>query len=195
MAAFVMMESTITLFLNKLFGWQELGVGLYFLFVGFIIVGVQGGLIGRLTKTLGDWPLCITGPFLVALGMCGLIAVAYVSPQAAFGLAITLLLLTGAINACGRSFQQPTMSSLLSKFSDRNEQGVVFGLYHGLSSLARVTGPIVAGLAYPFLRNTGQFLVAAVIAIAMGFWTLGLRRPTPDPAMPDAPQEAALEHG
>jgi sugar phosphate permease len=113
----------------------------------------------------------------------------------AFGLAMSLLLLTGAINACGRSFQQPTMSSLLSKFSDRNEQGVVFGMYHGLSSLARFAGPVVAGLAYPFLKNTGQFLVAAIIAVAMGVWTYGLRRPTPDQAKADAPQEAAIERG
>ena len=194
MAAFVMMESTITLFLNKVFGWQEIGVGLYFVFAGFIIVGVQGGLIGRLTKKFGDWPLCIAGPFFVALGMLGLIAVAFVSPKAAFAVAMTLLLIAGAVNACGRSFQQPTMSSLLSKFSGRNEQGTVFGLYHGLSSLSRVIGPIIAGFAYPFLRNTGQFLVAAMIAIAMGVWTFGLRRPTPDEAKSDAREEAAVEH-
>lgn len=193
MAAFVMMESTITLFLNKIFNWQELGVGLYFLFVGFIIVAVQGGLIGRLTKKLGDWPLCISGPFLVALGMLGLIGVAFVGVKAAFGFAMTLLLIAGAINACGRSFQQPTMSSLLSKFSDRNEQGIVFGLYHGLSSLSRVIGPIIAGFAYPFLRNTGQFLVAAGIAVAMGVWTFGLRRPTPGQPNPEARQEAEVK--
>jgi MFS transporter, DHA1 family, tetracycline resistance protein len=195
MAAFVMMESTLTLFLNRIFGWGELGVGLYFLFVGFIIVCVQGGMIGRLTKKHGDWPLCIAGPFLVALGMIGLIVVAYIDARAAFDLAMTVLLVTGAINAAGRSFQQPTMSSLLSKFSDRNEQGVVFGLYHGLSSLARVVGPIVAGFAYPFLRNSGQFVVAAVIAVGMGVWTYSLRRPPPDQAAPDAAAEAALERG
>ena len=69
MAAFVMMESTIFLFLNKLLGWEERQVGFYFLFVGFVIVIVQGGLIGRLTKKLGDWPLCIAGPFGVTIGM------------------------------------------------------------------------------------------------------------------------------
>lgn len=195
MAAFVMMESTITLFLNKTFGWGELGVGLYFLLAGLVIVGVQGGMIGRLTKRYGDWPPCIAGPFLVATGMIALIAVAYVDPRAAFGLAMTVLLLGGAVNACGRSFQQPTLSSLLSRFGGRDEQGVVFGLYHGLSSLARVAGPIVAGFAYPFLRNTGQFLVAAVIAIAMGVWTYSLRQPTPDQAAPEAAAEAALERG
>lgn len=197
MAAFVMMESTITLFLNEVFGWGELGVGLYFVFIGFIIVGVQGGLIGRLTKRLGDWPLCITGPLLVALGMFGLTAVAFVKPGAGFMLALTILLIAGAINAVGRSFQQPTLSSLLSKFSDRNEQGVVFGLYHGLSSLARVAGPVVAGLAYPWigLRHTGQFLIAAAVAIVMSVWTLALRRPTPHDAAPGATSQAAVERG
>jgi len=178
MAAFVMMESTITLFLNKIFGWAELGVGLYFLFIGIIIVGVQGGLIGRLTRKLGDWPLCITGPVLVAVGMGGYIALGYVGGALAVGM--SLLLFSGAINATGRSFQQPTLSSLLSKFSDRGEQGVVFGLYHGLSSLARVAGPVVAGFAYPHLRNTGQFLVAAVIALLIALWTAALRQSPPD---------------
>ena len=183
MAAFVMMESTVTLFLNQVFGWKELGVGLYFLFIGFIIVGVQGGLIGRLTKKYGDWPPCIAGPFLVAMGMVGLIAVGYVTPATGFAAGLAILLAAGAVNAFGRSFQQPTMSSLISKFSDRNQQGAVFGLYHGLSSLARVAGPVVAGFAYPYMRNSGQFLVAGVIAVGMGVWLWGLRQPVPTVAV------------
>ena len=194
MAAFVMMESTITLFLNEIFGWHELGVGLYFLFVGIIIVAIQGGLIGRLTRRLGDWPLCITGPVLVAIGMIGLTRIAYL-PRPVGGVALALLLISGAINATGRSFQQPTLSSLLSKFSSRQEQGVVFGMYHGLSSLARVAGPALAGVAYLYLHNAGQFVVAAAIAIVMALWTLALRRPVPGEAAPDASTEAALERG
>ena len=64
-----------------------------------------------------------------------------------------------------------------------------------VSELARVVGPIVAGFAYPHLRNTGQFVVAAVISVAMGVWTLGLRRPMPGEAEPDARSEAAMEQG
>jgi DHA1 family tetracycline resistance protein-like MFS transporter len=186
MTAFVMMESTITLFLNKTFGWGERGVGFYFLFVGFIIIAVQGGLIGRLTKRLGDWPLCIAGPFGVGLGMAGLVVVAYAGPTAGIGAALGVLFFAGAVNAVGRSFQQPTLSSLLSKSADRNEQGLVFGLYHGLGSLARVFGPLMAGLAYPLLRNTGQFLLAGVSAVGMGVWTYSLPRGKPHEAKEEA---------
>jgi MFS family permease len=195
MAAFVMMESTISLFLNKVFGWGELGVGLYFLFIGIVIIAVQGGMIGRLTRKFGDWPLCTLGPFGVAAGMGGLLAVAYAAPALGFAVGLVILLLAGAVNAFGRSFQQPTLSSLLSKFSDREQQGVVFGLYHGLSSLARVAGPELAGKAYPFIHNTGQFLLAGIIAIAMGLWTYSLRQPTPHEAQAEATSEAALERG
>ena len=55
----------------------------------------------------------------------------------------------GAVNATGRSLQQPTISALMSKYSDRNEQGAVFGLFHGLMSLARVAGPSIAAAGVP----------------------------------------------
>lgn len=188
MAAFVMMESTIGLFLNKAFGWRERNVGWYFAFIGFIIVIVQGGLIGRLTRALGDWPLAIAGPLFVALGMVGLIWSAWLP-------LVSILMIAGVINATGRSIYQPTSSSLISKFSDPREQGVVFGMYHGMGSLARVLGPILAGATYPLLRNTGQFALAAIIALLMALWTMALRQPVPGEEAPQAKAEAALEQG
>jgi MFS family permease len=83
--------------------------------------------------------------------------------------------LAGALNATGRSLQGPTLSSLLSKFSDPKEQGVVFGMYHGLSSLARVAGPIIAGLTYPYWRNTGPFSTSGVIVLGVAVWTIAVK--------------------
>ena len=93
------------------------------------------------------------------------------------------------------SLQQPTVSSLISKFSDPRDHGIVFGLYHGLLSLARVAGPLVAGVAFHWLRGTGQFIVAAGLVVIMSIWTLVLRQPTPHDATPEAMGEAALEPG
>jgi DHA1 family tetracycline resistance protein-like MFS transporter len=167
MAAFVMMESTIGIFLMKVFGYQQRQIGWYFAFIGIIIISVQGGLIGRLTKRLGDWPLAITGPLFVAVGMFLLSATAWFPMLA-------LLLLGGATNATGRSLQGPTLSSLISKFADRKEQGVTFGLYHGLGSLARVIGPVIAGFMYR-KHVTGAFLTAAAIVIVASAWTMLVR--------------------
>jgi DHA1 family tetracycline resistance protein-like MFS transporter len=188
MASFVMMESTVTMFLDTHFGWKEKKVGLFFGFIGLVIVAVQGGLIGRITKHFGEWVPAVGGCILVAVGMAAF-------TSTAFKPLLWVLLLGGAVNAAGRSLQQPTISSLLSKFSDPRDHGVVFGLFHGLGSLARVFGPIVAGFAYPHLHNAGQFVTAGVIALAMALWTAALRQPAPGEAAPEAVNQAALEAG
>jgi DHA1 family tetracycline resistance protein-like MFS transporter len=180
MAAFVMMESTIGIFLAQLYGWgagmpEEAArkvaaqkTGWFFGYVGVIIVIVQGGMIGRLTKRLGEWPLAIAGPVLVAAGMSFYVGLAWWS-------SLLFLALAGALNAAGRSLQGPTLSSLLSKYSDPREQGVVFGLYHGLSSLSRVAGPIIAGLTYPLWRNTGPFWTSGAIVLVVAIWTIAVK--------------------
>jgi DHA1 family tetracycline resistance protein-like MFS transporter len=188
MAAFVMMESTVTMFLDERFGIKERQVGLYFGFIGLVIVAVPGGLIGRVTKAFGEWTPCIGGCLFVAAGMVGF-------ASTAFRPLMVVLMLAGAVNAAGRSLQQPTISSLISKFSDPRDQGVVFGLFHGLGSLARVVGPVIAGLTYPLFHHAGQFVTAAVIAVAMALWTMALRQPAPGEGSEDAVAQASLEAG
>ena len=180
MAAFVMMEATIGIFLAAAFHWNDpelaaRNTGLFFGYAGFVIIIVQGGLIGRLTKKAGEWPLAILGPLLVAAGM------AFFS-WTSWHATIWIVGIGGILNSVGRSLQHPTLSSLLSKHSDPSQQGVVFGLYHGLSSLARVIGPIVAGLTYPLWRNTGQFWTAAVIVLVASAWTALVRTQATAPA-------------
>ena len=192
MAAFVMMESTIGIYVNATFkkaDGQPFGpreVGYFFGFLGVVIIVVQGRLIGPLTRQYGEWPLAVTGTLLVAAGMLGFIATSWWA-------VLALLCVAGAMNATGRSLQQPTVSSLISKFSDPREQGTVFGLYHGLGSLARVVGPAVAGIAYE-VTHVGAFAVACGIALAMALWTFVLRQPAPRPSSPEeAMGHAAME--
>ncbi len=176
MAAFVMMEATIGIFLAEAYGWNKdvatRNTGWFFGYAGLIIILIQGGLIGRLTRKGkgAEWSLAILGPLLVTAGMVFFIWIAWDK-------ALWILAVAGLFNSIGRSLQQPTVSSLLSKHSDPKEQGVVFGLYHGLSSLARVAGPCAAGVAYniPGLKNTGQFILAGIILALAGVWTVSLK--------------------
>jgi len=199
MAAFVMMEATVGIYLAKIYGWGAgLGeeaarkvaaqkTGWFFGYVGVIIVLVQGGMIGRLTKKVGEWPLAIVGPVLVAVGMGFYVGLAWWPALLVLGVA-------GALNATGRSLQGPTLSSLLSKFSDPREQGVVFGLYHGLSSLARVAGPIIAGATYGLWRHTGPFVTSGAIVLLVAAWTVALRARAGGTAEVDAPSRDAVAH-
>src|SRR5690606_9581989 len=90
---------------------------------------------------------------------------------------LALIIAAGIVNATGRSLQQPTVSSLISQHTPPDQQGVAFGLYHALASLARVVGPLAAGLAFPYLNHTAQYVIAAIVLLFSTIWTarLGIR--------------------
>jgi MFS transporter, DHA1 family, tetracycline resistance protein len=179
MAAFTMLEGIIGVYLyhkytygpqHKPYGIQQLGY--YFGYLGFFIVVVQGGLMGRLTKRFGEWPVAITGAILVSIGM-GVYVITGRMPL------LSILLIAGAINAVGRSLQQPPIATLISKHSERSEQGAVFGLYHGLGSLARVVGPVTAGFVFEHVGMTSPFAVAGIVMLGVAIWLMGLRAIAP----------------
>jgi MFS family permease len=182
MCAFVMMESMIAIFLasGQTFAFKDWQVGFYYAYIGVMIAIVQGGLIGRLTPMFGEWRLAIVGPVFVGMGMAGL-AICGFYPV------LVILMVSGAVNAIGRSLQTPTLYALISHNSDPREQGSVFGLNQGLGSIARVIGPIIAAIAYR-IHISGPFIVSAAIALAVALWTLTLwsgqpaEVPTPLPA-------------
>jgi DHA1 family tetracycline resistance protein-like MFS transporter len=184
MTAFTMLEATIGLFLSRKFTqsknglpWGQQQVGLYFVYLGVFLVVVQGGLMGRLVKRWGEWSVSITGGLLVVGAMCLYVLVG-AHP------AVWILLLAGAFNATGRSMHQPPISSLLSKLSDRSQQGTVFGMYHGLGSLARAIGPLVGGLFLMHVYNAGQYVVAGVMMLCVSAWLIYLRRISPTQTTP-----------
>jgi DHA1 family tetracycline resistance protein-like MFS transporter len=167
MAAFVMIDSTIVLYLIDVFKYEEKDTFWYFAFVGVIIVIVQGGLIRPLMKRSSEWTLASVGPIMVAVGY--VITVTSAWHQAAW-----ILILGGAVYAIGRSIQQPTIQSLVSKCADPNEQGTAFGLFQGTGTIARVIGPAFAGMLYA-RHVAGPFVVAAVVVTIAGVWTIVLR--------------------
>jgi DHA1 family tetracycline resistance protein-like MFS transporter len=174
MAAFVMMESSIVMFLADRFHWGPRYASWFFAYSGVIIIIVQGRLFRPLVKAFGEWNLAIIGPLLVAAGM-GFYIEAGLRPL------LTILFVAGALNAAGRSLWQPSFTTLLSKFTNPRQQGIVFGLFQGLGSLARVAGPIVAGLVYNPKLGIGPFIAAAIILLVLDGWSLILRTRHPLP--------------
>lgn len=183
MMAFVMMETVFAIFLNDTFGYDVRRVGLFFALAGLIIIIVQGGLIGRLSKRFGEWPLVITGPLLVTCAM-------FLFAEAGWRGVVALLVIGVIMNATGRSLQTPALSALISRFSDPRQQGAVFGLFHMLGSLARVLGPIIAAAAYTRV-HAGPFLVAATITLIAAGWTVVLRKAVVESPPLEAPTDPA----
>lgn len=167
MFAFVTAESVFALFMTDDYGFNTAQVGLMFALAGFVIICVQGRLIGPLTRKLGEWHLAALGPFVFA-GAMVLFAFATHMPV------LWLLIIAVIFNAFGRSLQTPSLSALLSHIGPPGQQGAVFGLFQAFGSLARVLGPAVSGFLYDH-RHGYPYVLACVLTLIAGTWTLILR--------------------
>lgn len=176
MTAFTMMEGTIAEYLHARFTFGPLHTpygmrqtSYYFAYIGVFIMYVQGRMMGQLVKKYGEWAVSVAGATLVTVAML-LYASTDLKPV------LPLLLFAGAVNAIGRSLQQPPIATLISKVSKRSEQGTVFGVYHGLGSLARSLGPLLANFVYWRIQITAQFFFAGVITAVVASWMFYLSR-------------------
>ena len=156
--AFAGMETTFALWANSAFGWGPRAVGYNFLYVGLVLVAVQGGLIGRLSRRFGEGRLILGGAAMIALGLAGL----------PFALALWRLLVVNTLLALGMGLLNPSITSLISQQADIDERGGILGVSQSGSSLARILGPAVAGpLFQGFGRDAPYYTGAAVMALVV----------------------------
>jgi MFS transporter, DHA1 family, tetracycline resistance protein len=114
------------------FGAKE--VGYIFAYVGFLGLILQGGLIGRLVKLLGERTLVWTGFGVSAIGY-GLLAGTRTLGQ---------LLAASTVNSYS-GVLRPAVTSLISQQAGKREQGVVLGLTQSITSISQIIAPVIAG--------------------------------------------------
>ena len=159
--------------------------GYLFGVIGLVVVLIQGGMIGRLTKQYGETALAIVGPLIIAIGMV-LIAV-----PVHWAWDWTGFLAGGVCLAIGSSLYTPAMQSMISRHCGTEEQGEILGANQGMASLARATGPILAGILFEYVMPASPYYVSAVLSVIVALAIfLGRKRfhpPVPIPATQDAP--------
>jgi DHA1 family tetracycline resistance protein-like MFS transporter len=165
--AFANMEATYALLTQWLYDWGSLESGYAFLYIGLIIVVVQGGMIRPLTRRFGEHKLMVAGSILVVPGL-GLLPF---SP----GLA-AFLLLSGAL-ALGSGLYNPSLNSLISKGVGPDEQGGIMGINMSLASLARVLGPVWGGFTFERIGPSAPYWTGAIMMlVCVGIALTLLRR-------------------
>ncbi len=168
-AAFAALESTFTLWARETLAWGPHDVALMFMFVGLVLSGIQGGLIGRLTKLFGEMRLLVMSAILLFVGLLGIPFVRNLPPLVFINIAL----------ASGMALFGPSSNSLISREAAIDERGGILGVSQSAQSLARVIGPLVAGPLYgAFGRNAPYWAAAAAMALA-AWLAFGLLRREP----------------
>jgi MFS family permease len=140
-----------------------------FVFCGVIGAVVQGGLIGRLVKKMGEPKLIGLSLVLTAISMAVLPFIggsAQLSWGVLFrreGVAWLGLLAALALLSVGTSLTRPPLFGLLSNLTPADEQGATIGVAQGAGSLARILGPLFATTLLPYLPSLPYLICAAVL--------------------------------
>lgn len=153
MAAF---EATFAIMVFVRFGYGPSGVGGLLAYAGLLQALVQGYLLGKFVKRIGELTLIRGGMIALALGLAPMASVS--------SHAILFVLL--AMVAIGYGFASPSVASLISKRTERRLHGEVLGINQSALSLARIFGPIAAGFVYQRCGPPAAYLGAGLVAMA-----------------------------
>ncbi len=160
--AFSGMTAVLALFLAARFGVDESTIGFFFVYIGVISVITRAGILGWAVDRFGEARLSRLGVLLLAAGLAGLpFARGYVS------LAIAV-----ALVPLGTAFTFPCVTSLLSRVIGAHERGLYMGVQQSFGGIARVLGPLWAGIAYDRLGIGVPFWTGAALVVTTIF--LGL---------------------
>lgn len=164
------METSVTLHARDRFHFQQIDLAYFFLFMGVIVAIIQGGLIGRFAKRIGEKALVVIGAMSFTIGFVAVPPVWRV--PLLYGVAFFI--------AVGQGLTYPSLTSLISKAAPEEERGSMLGLATSVGSLARFVGPILSGFLYDLGGASGAFFGAAALTlvsllIAVSMRTAGLR--------------------
>lgn len=152
----------VPLYLERRFHFNVEQTGYIFAFSGLIGGTVQGGLLGRLARTLGEERLAMLG----LLAMASHVALGWV-------FTVPALLVVVAVGALGNSVVRPSLTTLITRSVPADQQGAALGVSQSLASIGQVIGTVSAGaligreLIPAFGAMSG---VCALLGVAIG-WT------------------------
>ena len=167
MIAFTGMEFTLTFLASERFNFTPTQNGGMFVFIGLILVLVQGGIVRRLASPIGEKRLALVG---IAFGVSAFLALAIAMQLGLFFGALALMAFSIGLVA-------PTLSALVSLYSSESDQGANLGIFRSAGSLARAIGPLMAALVYFLYGSQSAYLFGALLVIIPLIMALKLPKP------------------
>ena len=144
------------------FGFTELETSYFFMYIGVVQIVLQGLLIGRLAKRLGEELLIVLGSISMMIGMLFMPLFPHI---VVFLVALTLM-------SSGIGTLNTVLPSFISKKTSSDEQGGMLGVAQSVGSVARVPGPLIGGFIAEFAGLNVALSLSAVIvlcAVVLGF--------------------------
>jgi MFS family permease len=167
--AFSAMEATFAFLMKDRYALSDSMVPWVFTYIGVLVTVVQGGLVGPLTRRLGEKRLLVIGMALQAVALLAL----------PFSTGMVGLLLATAPLAVGNGLSSPALAALISRHSPADEQGGTLGIGQSAAAFGRILGPTSGtfsfqrDFSYPYVGGAAIMVLASLIgATVQGSATL-----------------------
>lgn len=151
--AFTVLYVVLPLVAERSLGYDRRTVSYLFALTGLMTAIIQGGVVGRMARRLGEGLVLLGGGVLMAIGLAGLALAA--------SLGGSLLAASLAVIGMGFGLAGPAETGYVSRVAGAAVQGRALGQLQSANALARVVGPIVAGFALSAGGATSAFMGAA----------------------------------
>ncbi len=171
-ASFMLMQLSSSLMWKEIDGLNDKQIGYVFAFVGLVTVIVQGALVGRLVKWIGERKMLTLGIFFMISGLV-------ILPLVGESLFIPFELMGLALVALANGCLMPSITSLISKYSDPKDVGQVLGVNQSFGSVARAMGMGISGFLYGIDFHLPFFVGAILMAISIWLVNIFSKLPTP----------------
>ncbi len=155
LTAFSGMEFTLTFLAHERLNYTSMQNAYIFIYIGFIIAFIQGGVVRRKASRVGEKKMAMIG---LASLIPGLLAIAFA--QTSFVLYFGLFFLS-----IGSAMAIPCLTTLVTLYTPAQEQGRSVGIFRSLGALARVFGPIAAAVAYYRFGSSSPYLLGSVFLL------------------------------
>jgi multidrug resistance protein len=132
-------------------------VSYWFAFIGLVTAVTQGGILGPLVRRWGETGTARSGAALLASGLA---LVPVVGQRGGAGFYLVLALLGAGYGLAG-----PAMLGLISRLTGASRQGRILGVAQSTASLARIIGPVLAGIVMAGVGAPASFVASAAMAV------------------------------
>ncbi|OWA50789.1 Major facilitator superfamily domain-containing protein 10 [Hypsibius exemplaris] len=148
------LEFTLTFLMHSRFQYDSEQQGKMFLFIGIIMILVQGGFVRRMAPgrekrtALMGFGLTIPGFIIIALA----------GTQA-------LVFLGLALYSTGSAVVAPCLSTLVANYGRDDQKGTVLGIFRSLGALARAFGPLFSSVLYWSFGPTVSYFIGGLMIL------------------------------
>jgi len=164
MMAFMAMNAVLALYLERRFGIDEKTIGWFFVYVGGVSLIMRTVILGPMVRRFGEVGVMRLGAVSMALALASL----------PFSRNIIELGLTVLLMPVGTALLFPTTTSLVSAGAADHQRGLMHGVQQAFGGVARMVGPIWAGIAFQHVGIRSPFWIAAAVMLFVRFFAMAV---------------------